>query len=178
MPKPRSKIILYIIAVLFALMIIDSLVLWPILYFKWRDSVSSEADYKAAPVCGDASQSGCRLEIPSTVKELYSTSSKSATTHYVYLEMPESELGGRIPILWDVDHTLYNSLKPGDAVTAEEWNGQIVRISDANGGLLQTEYDPTHERENYISALIGIPLVTLLVAFLEYKLVRWLRKSS
>src|SRR5690349_10472405 len=123
MSKPRSKTILYIIAVLFAMMIIDSLVFWPILYFKWRDSITSESDFKAAPVCGDASQSGCRLEIPSTVIELYSTSSKSATTHYVHLEMPGSELGGRIPIRWEVDHRVYDSLKPGDAVTAEEWNG-------------------------------------------------------
>jgi|GEM_PF-5938299 hypothetical protein len=90
--------------------------------------------------------------------------------------MPSSELSGRIPIRWDVDNSLYSSLKPGDAVTAEEWNGQIIAIRNA-GGLLQTEYDPTNERQNFISALIGIPLVTLLIAFLEYKLIRWLRHS-
>jgi hypothetical protein len=178
MLKPRSKLIPKIIAVVFALMIIDALIFWPVLYFKWRDSIKSDAEFKSAPVCSEPDQPGCRREIPSTVKELYTTSSKVATTRYVYLEMPGSELNGRIPIWWDVDHSVYGTLKPGDAVTAEEWNGQITAIRDANAAKLQTEYDPTHERQNFVSALIGIPLVTLLIAFLEYKLIRWLRRTA
>src|SRR4051812_11903926 len=98
MPKRRSKLIPKIMAVVLALMIVDALIFWPILFFKWRDSIRSEADYRAAPVCTRPDSDGCRREIASTVKELYTLSSKGATTRYLYLEMPGSELSGRIPI--------------------------------------------------------------------------------
>ena len=32
-------------------MIIDALVFRPVLYFKWRDSIKSEADLGSAPIC-------------------------------------------------------------------------------------------------------------------------------
>jgi hypothetical protein len=161
-------------------MIIDCFVFWPIIYFHWRDSIRSEAELKTAPECTESEQTGCRREIPAVFKEHYTLSPRgNPTTHYVSMSMSDPVLGGDIPIQWDdVDHSLYSRLKPGDQLTAEEWEGQIVVIRDANGSLLLTEYDPTYMRRQYIGALIGLPLVALLVIFLEYKLIRWLRKTA
>lgn len=164
--------------VIFGIMILAGLVLCPILVYRWRDSVRSEAQYKLAPPCTGPEQSGCRREIESVVKDTHYTSGRNKTTHYVSLSMPGSNLNGDIPALWETDHGLYSLLKPGDRVTAEEWEGQIVAIRGAAGSTLRTEYDPTNKREGLVVSLIAVPLVTILMIFIEYKLVRSLRKRE
>jgi hypothetical protein len=158
-------------------MLVSGLVVYPMLVYRWRDSVRSEAQYKVAPVCASAEQSGCRREIESVFKGTYSTTSRYKTTHYLSLSLRGSDLNGDVPVWWETEHSLYGSLKPGDRVTAEEWEGQIVAIRVASGGTLRTEYDPTHRREGLFTSLFGVPLVMILVAFVEYKLIRSIRKQ-
>jgi hypothetical protein len=92
--------------------------------------------------------------------------------------MPGSNLNGDIPVWWGTDHSLYSLLKPGDSVTAEEWEGQIVAIHGATGSILRTEYDPTNRREGLVTSLIAVSLVTIFIMFIEHKLVRSIRKES
>jgi hypothetical protein len=178
MRKYTSKAHLKVYAVIFGIMVLAGLVMCPMLVYRWRDSVRSEAQYKIAPLCTSPEQNGCRREIESVVKDKYYTSSRSKTTHYVSLLMPGSDLNGNIPVLWESDHSLYGLLKPGDRVTAEEWEGQIVVIRGAAGGALQSEYDPTHMREGLAASLVAVPLVVVLIIFIEYKLIRGIRKGS
>ncbi len=165
-------------AVIFGIMVLAGLVLCPMLIYRWRDSVRSEAQYKIAPLCASPEPSGCRREIESIVKDTHSTSGRTKTTHYVSLLMPGSDLNGEIPIWWDTDHNLYSLLKPGDRVIAQEWEGQIVAIRGANNSTLRTEYDPTYKREGFVTSLIAVPLITILIMLIEYKLLRSLRKES
>jgi hypothetical protein len=165
-------------AVIFGVMILAGLVLCPMLVYRWRESVRSEAQYKIAPPCTSPEQSGCRREIESVVKDTHSISGRYKTIHYVSLSMPSSDLNGDIPVWWETDHSLYGLLKPGDRVTAEEWEGQIAAIRGATGGALRTEYDPTYKREGFVTSLIAVPLVTILIIFVEYKLVRGVRKKG
>jgi hypothetical protein len=166
-----------VLAVIFGLMSLAGLVLWPILVYQWRDSVRSEAQYKIAPPCIGAEQSGCRRELESVVKGTHTGYGRNRTTHYVSLSLPDSQLNGNIPIWWETEHSLYGLLKPGDRVTAEEWEGQIAAIRSAQGSTLRTEYDPTHRREGFIIALIMIPLTTIFIIFIEHKLIRSIRKG-
>ena len=165
-------------AVVFAVMILAGLVLCLMLVYRWRDSVRSEAQYKIAPLCASAEQSECRREIESVVKGTHYNYGRYTTTHYVSLLMPSSALNGDIPVWWETDHSLYSLLKPGDRVTAEEWEGQIVAIRGATGSTLRTEYDPTYKREGLVISLLAVSLVTILIMFIEYKLVRSIRKES
>jgi hypothetical protein len=165
-------------AVVFGVMILAGLALYPMLIYRWRESVRSEAQYKLAPLCTGPEQSGCRREIESVVKGTYNSYGRYSTIHYVSLSMPSSDLNGDIPVWWETDHSLYNLLKPGDTVTAEEWEGQIAAIRGATGGTLRTEYDPTYKREGFVTALVAVPLVTLFITFFEYKLVRSIRRES
>jgi hypothetical protein len=165
-------------AVIFGIMTLAGLVLCPMLIYRWRDSMRSEAQYKIAPLCTSPEQSGCRREIVSVVKDTHDTSGRNKTTHYVSLLMPSSDLNGDIPVWWETDHSLYSLLKPGDRVTAEAWEGQIVAIRGANNSTLQTEYDPTYRREGFITSLITVSLVTILIAFIEYRLIRSIRKKE
>jgi len=165
-------------AVVFAVMILAGLVLCPMLVYRWRDSVRSEAQYKIAPLCASAEQSGCRREIESVVKDTHYNYGRYTTTHYVSLLMPSSDLNGDIPVWWETDHSLYSLLKPGDRVTAEEWEGQIVAIRGATGSTLRTEYDPTYKREGLVISLLAVSLVTILIMFIEYKLVRSIRNRE
>jgi hypothetical protein len=167
-----------VFAVIFGVMILAGLVLCSMLVYRWRDSVRSEEQHKIAPLCAATEQSGCRREIESVVKDTHDTSGRNKTTHYVSLLMPGSNLNGDIPVWWETDHSLYGLLKPGDRVTAEEWEGQIVAIRGATGSTLRTEYDPTYKREGFATSLIVVPLVTILIIFVEYKLIRSLRKES
>ncbi|MFN2598192.1 MAG: hypothetical protein ABR563_13515 [Pyrinomonadaceae bacterium] len=172
--KARPKVF----AAILGIMVLSGLVLYPTLVYRWRDSVRSEAQYKVAPVCASADESGCRREIESVFKKTYSTTSRYKTTHYVALSLQGSDLNGDVPVWWETDHSLYGSLKPGDHVTAEEWEGQIVAVRGAAGGTLRTEYDPTHSREGLFASLFAVPLITILVAFVEYKLIRGIRRGS
>jgi len=162
--------------VIFGLMILAGLVLSPVLIYRWRDSVRSEAQYRSAPLCTNPGQSGCRREIAAVVKDTHLSVGRTKTTQYVSLSMPNSSLNGNIPIWWDTDDRLYDLLKPGDKVTAEEWEGQIVAIHVAGNSFLRTEYDPTYKRQGLVTSSIAVPLVTILVIFFEYKLVRSMRK--
>src|SRR5437763_633347 len=108
-------------AVIFGIMILVSLILCSMLVYRWRDSVRSEAQYKIAPLCTNPEQSECRREIESVIKDTHYTSGRNKTTHYVSLLMPGSSLDGDIPVWWEMEHSLYSLLKPGDRVTAEEW---------------------------------------------------------
>ncbi|HSS21638.1 MAG TPA: hypothetical protein VLL54_16305 [Pyrinomonadaceae bacterium] len=164
--------------VIFGIVILAGLVLCPILIYRWRDSVRSEEQYKIAPQCAGPEQSGCRREIEAVVKDTHYTTGRNKTTYFVSLSMPGSNLNGDIPAWWETDHSLYSSLKPGDRVTAEEWEGQVVAIHVATGGMLRTEYDPTREREGFVTSLIAVPLVTVLLIFIEYKIVRGIRKEG
>ena len=166
-----------VFAVVFGVMGLAELILCPILAYQWRGSVRSEAQYKTATPCAGLGQGGCRREIESVVRDTHYQHVRNKTTHYVSLLMPSSDLNGDIPVWWDTDHSLYSLLKPGDKVTAEEWEGQIVAIRDATGSTLRTEYDPTYKREGLATALIVISLVTVLLIFIEYKLVRSIRKG-
>jgi hypothetical protein len=177
MGKYRSKANPKVYAVIFGIMILAGLVLCPMLVYRWRESVRSEAQYKLAPLCARPAQSGCRREIESVVKGTYNHYGRYNTIHYVSLSMPSSNLNGDIPVAWKTDHSLYGLLKTGDRVTAEEWEGQIVAIRGATGGTLRTEYDPTYKREGFVTALIAVPLMMFLIIFIEYKLVRSLRKE-
>jgi hypothetical protein len=165
-------------AVVFGIMILAGLALCPMLIYRWRDSLRSEAQYRIAPPCAGPEQGGCRREIESVVKNKYYASGRNRATHYVSLSMPGSDLNGDIPVWWETDHSLYGLLKPGDRVVAEEWEGQIVAIRGAAGGTLRTEYDPTHKREGLVTSLAIVPLVTVLAIFIEYKLIRGIRKGS
>jgi hypothetical protein len=165
-------------AVIFGIMMLVGLVLCLMLVYRWRDSVRSEAQYKLAPLCTTPEQIGCRREIESVVKETYDTSGHTKTTHYVSLLMPSSNLNGNIPVWWETDHSLYSLLKPGDRVIAEEWEGQIVAIHDTNNSTLRMEYDPTYKREKLGMSVIAVPLMTILIIFIEYKLIRRIRKES
>lgn len=172
--KPNPKVY----AVIFGIMMLVGLALCLMLVYRWRDSVRSEAQYKLAPLCTSPEQSGCRREIESVVKETYYTSGHTETTHYVSLLMPSSKLNGDIPVWWETDHSLYSLLKPGDRVIAEEWAGQIVSIHDANNSTLRMQYDPTNKREKLAMSVIVVPLMTILIIFIEYKLIRRIRKES
>jgi hypothetical protein len=165
-------------AVIFGIMTLAGLVLCPMIIYRWRDSMRSEAQYKIAPLCTSPEQSGCRREIVSVVKDTHDTSGRNKTTHYVSLLMPSSDLNGDIPVWWETDHSFYSLLKPGDRVTAEAWEGQIVAIRGANNSTLQTEYDPTYRREGFITPLITVSLVTILIAFIEYRLIHSIRKKE
>ena len=165
-------------AVIFGIMILVGLVLCSILLYRWRDSVRSETEYQLAPACASPEQSGCRLEIESVVKDTHSTSGRSRTIHNVSLLMPGSDLNGDIPIWWAADHSLYSLLKPGDRVTAEEWEGQIVIIRGAQNSMLRTEYDPTSRREGFAVSLIAVPLITILMTVIEYKVIRSIRRRA
>jgi hypothetical protein len=178
MRKYRSKANPKVYAVIFGIMILAGLVLCPMLVYRWRDSVRSEAQYKIAPPCTSAEQSGCRREIESVVKDTHYISGRYKKIHYVSLLMPSSNLNGDIPVRWETDHSLYSLLKSGDRVTAEEWEGQIAAIRSVTGDTLRTEYDPTYKREGFVTSLIAVPLVTILIIFIEYKLVRSIRKES
>jgi hypothetical protein len=178
MRKYLSKAHPKVYAAIFGIMILAGLVLCPILVYRWRDGVRSEAQYKIAPLCTSPEQSGCWREIESVVKDTHDTSGRNKTTHYVSLLMPSSNLNGDIPVWWETDHSLYSLLKPGDRVTAEEWEGQIVAIRGAMGSPLQTEYDPTYKREGLVTSLIAVALVTILIIFIEYKLICSIRKES
>jgi hypothetical protein len=167
-----------VFAVIFGVMILAGLTLCLMLVYRWRDSVRSEAQYKIAPLCTSPEQSGCRREIKSVVNDTHDTSSRSKTTHYVSLSMPGSDLNGDIPVWWETERSLYSLLKRGDEVTAEEWEGQIVAIRGAAGSTLRTEYDPTYKREALATSLIVVPLVTILIIFVEYKLICSIRKES
>jgi hypothetical protein len=166
------------LAAILGFMILSGLVLCPMLVYRWRESMRSEAQYEIAPTCVSSEQSGCRREIESTVKTTYSTTGRYKKTHYVSLSMPGSDLSGYIPVWWETDHSLYGSLKPGDRVTAEEWEGQIVAMRGASGGTLRTGYDPAYQREGLVTSLLAVSLMTILIAFVEYKLVRSLRKAT
>jgi hypothetical protein len=163
--------------VIFGIMILAGLVLCPMLIYRWRDSVRNEAQYRISSLCNSPEQSGCRLEIASVVKDTHDASGRNKTTHYVSLLMPNSNLEGDIPIWWETDHSLYSLMKPGDKVTVEEWEGQIVAIRGANNSTLRTEYDPTYKREGLVTSLIAVPLVTILVILIEYKLIRSIRRG-
>lgn len=177
MPKPLMKSRLKVFAAIFlGILILDCLVLCPMLFYRWRDSARSEEQYKSAPLCAGNEQGGCRREVEAVVKGKYDTSSRYKTTHYISLLMPGSDLSGNIPVWWETDHSLYGRLKPGDTVMTEEWEGQIVAIHGANNTTLLTEYYPTYKREGLIVSLIAVPLVGLLIIFLEYKLIRGFRK--
>ena len=165
-------------AVIFGIMILAGLVLCLMLVYRWRDSVRSEAQYKLAPPCTGLEPSGCRRAIESVVKDTHAVSGRYKTIHYVSLSMPGSDLNGDIPIWWETDHSLYSLLKPGDRVTAEEWEGQIVAIRGATGSTLRMEYDPTFKREGFVTSLLAVSLVTILIIFIEYKLIRSIRKES
>src|SRR5437588_26972 len=165
-------------AVVFGIMILAGLVLYTMLVYRWRDSVRSEAQFKIAPLCASAEQSGCRRELESVVKGTHYNYGRYTTTHYVSLLMPSSALNGDIPVWWETDHSLYSLLKPGDRVTAEEWEGQIVAIRGATGSILRTEYDPTYKREGLVISLLAVSLVTILIMFIEYKLVRSIRNRE
>jgi len=167
-----------IYAVIFGIMILAGLVLCLMLVYRRRDSVRSEAQYKIAPLCTSPEQSGCRREIESVVKGTHYNYGRYTITHYVSLLMPSSDLNGDIPVWWETDHSLYGLLKPGDRVTAEEWEGQIVAIRGATGSTLRTEYDPTFKREGFVTSLLAVSLVTILIIFIEYKLIRSIRKES
>ena len=165
-------------AVIFGIMILVGLVLCSMLVYRWRDSVRSEAQYKIAPPCTSPEQNVCRREIESVVKDTHYNYGRYTTTHYVSLLMPSSALNGDIPVWWETDHSLYGLLKPGDRVTAEEWEGQIVAIRGATGSTLRMEYDPTFKREGFVTSLLAVSLVTILIIFIEYKLIRSIRKES
>ena len=167
-----------IYAVIFGIMILAGLFLCLMLVYRWRDSVRSEAQYKIAPLCTSPEQSECRREIESVVKGTHYNYGRYTTTHYVSLLMPSSALNGDIPVWWETDHSLYSLLKPGDRVTAEEWEGQIVAIRGATGSTLRMEYDPTFKREGFVTSLLAVSLVTILIIFIEYKLIRSIRKES
>lgn len=164
--------------VIFGITMFVGLVLSLMLVYRWRDSVRSEAQYKIAPLCTSPKQSDCRREIESVVKETYDTSGHTKTTHYVSLLMPSSNLNGNIPVWWETDHSLYSLLKPGDRVIAEEWAGQIVAIHDANNSTLRMEYDPTNKREKLAISVIAVPLMMILIIFIEYKLICRIRKRA
>ena len=172
MRKHLIKVNPKVYAATFGIMILAGLVLLPILVYRWRDGVRSEAQYKVAPLCTGPEQRGCRREIEAVVRETYYRSGRNKTTHYLSLVMPGSELNGDIPVWWETDHSLYSLLKPGERVTAEEWEGQVTAIRSATGSLLRTEYDPAYRREGFATSLIAVPLVTLFIAFIEYKLIR------
>jgi hypothetical protein len=165
-------------AVIFGILTLVGLVLCPMLVYRWRESVSSEAQYQIAPLCISPEQSGCRREIESVIKDTHYTSGRNKTTHYVSLLMPSSNLNGDIPVWWETDHSLYSLLKQGDRVMAQEWEGQIVAIRGANNSTLRTEYDPTYKREGLVTSLVAVALVTILIIFIEYKLIRSIRKES
>jgi hypothetical protein len=164
-------------AVIFGIMILAGLALCPMLVYRWRESVRSEAQYKIAPVCASPGQDGCRREIESVVKGTYNSYGRYSTIHYVSLLMRGSALNGDIPVWWESDHSLFGLLKPGDRVTAEEWERQIVAVRGASGGTLRTEYDPTYKHEGFVTALVAVPLVTILISFFEYKLLRSIRRE-
>ena len=166
-----------VLAVLFAILSLGGAAMCPILAYEWRGAVRSEAQYGVAPVCTSPEQGGCRREIESVVRDKYYTSNRGGATHYVSLSMPGSDLNGNIPVWWERDHSLYGLLKPGDGVTAEEWEGQIVAVRGAGGGTLRSEYDPTYRREGLAASLIFVPLVTALIIFVEYKLIRSIRRA-
>jgi hypothetical protein len=165
-------------AVIFGVLILVGLVLCSILVYRWRDSVRSEAQYKVAPSCASPEQRGCHRAIESIVKDTHDSSGRNKTTHYVSLLMPSSDLNGEIPIWWDTDRSLYSLLKPGDRVLAEEWEGQIVAIRGANNSVLRTEYDPTYKRGGLVTSLIIVPLMTIFIISIEYRLIRSIRKES
>jgi hypothetical protein len=165
------------LAVVFGVMGLAELALCPFLAYQWRDSVRSEAQYRTAPPCTSPGQGGCRRMIESVVKGKYYASSRGGTTRYVSLSMPGSALNGDIPVWWETDHSLYGLLKPGDGVTAEEWEGQVVAIRGAAGGTLRTEYDPTYRRKGHLIFLTVVVLMTALIIFIEYKLIRSIRRA-
>ena|SRR5437764_850230 len=139
MRKYPIKVDPKVYALIFGIMILIGLVLCTMLVYRWRDSVRSEAQYKVAPLCTSPEQSGCRHEIESVVKNTYFTSGRNKTTHYVSLLMPSSNLNGDIPVWWETDHSLYSLLKPGDRVTAEEWEGQTARARHCHLGRSRTQ---------------------------------------
>ena len=126
-------------AVIFSIMILAGLFLCLMLVYRWRDSVRSEAQYEIAPLCTSPEQSGCRREIESVVKDTHYNYGRYTTTHYVSLLMPSSALNGDIPVWWETDHSLYSLLKPGDRVTAEEWEGQTARARHCHLGRSRTQ---------------------------------------
>jgi hypothetical protein len=140
--------------------------------------VRNEAQHSIAPRCTDPVQTGCQRELQAVVTNTHSLSGRYKTTYYVSLLMPGSDLNGEIPIWWDADHSLYNLLKPGDRVTADEWEGQIVAIRGPHNSMLRTEYDPAYKRKGLTISLIVVPLVTILIAFLEYKLIGGIRRMK
>ena len=62
--------------------------------------------------------------------------------------------------------------------TWKEWEGQIVAIHGANNSTLRMEYDPTYKHEKLAMSVIVVLLVTILIIFIEYKLIRRIRKES
>lgn len=178
MRKRQMRGLPKIFAVIFGIMSLAGVVLYPMLIYRWRENVRSERQYKSAPVCTGPEQSGCRREIESVVKDTHYAHSGRSGTHYVSLLMPGSDLNGNIPVWWDMDHSLYSLLKPGDGVTAEEWEGQIAAIRSGTGSTLRTEYDPTRKREDSVISLIAIPIVVIPLIFIEYQLIRRIRRRS
>lgn len=170
--------VLKILAVVFGFMSLLCLVFIPSMIYNWRESVRSEAEYKVAPVCTSAEQTGCRREWEAVFNRKYYTSSRSKGTYHVSLTMPaESKLNGDIPVWHENDHSLYESLKPGDRVTAEEWEGQIAAIRGADQSTLRTEYNPTYRREDAPGSLFGIFFASALIFFAEYKIIARIRKG-
>ena len=60
-----------LLAAILGVMVMSGLVLFPVLVYRWRESVRSEAQYASAPVCASAGQGGCRREIESVFKGTY-----------------------------------------------------------------------------------------------------------
>lgn len=154
-------------AVIIGILALVGLVWSPLLIYYWRDDARSEAQYQAAPVCTGTEQKGCRREIQTVVKSTDYTYNRH-TTYYVHLLQSDgSKLkGGDLPVWWDQDHSLYSSLKSGDRVTAEEWEGMIVILRGANNKTLRTQFDPAYRREHTAVAAVIVPLVTLFIIFM------------
>lgn len=166
-----------IFAVIFGTMVLAGVALYPMLIYRWRENVRSETQYEIAPVCTRPEQSGCRREIDSVVTDTHYTYRGRSGTHYVSLSMPGSDLNSNIPIWWDREHSLYGLLKPGDRVTAEEWEGQIAAIRSGTSSTLRTEYDPTRRRRDSVISLIAIAIVVVPLMFIEYRLIHRIRHA-